>query len=161
MHVKIPYQCTTRQKLLSAILTGIVLLKTRAEMRCRPGVVENAQITELTHEGGRAVDCSTATETFFYPLSLMRHLYTCSRSTVTWDMDNETCWPLKYRNFWHVIFTRLPTIRCTQWKTTSAYWKGSTKTDNKARDTRANIDDPSCRPVNVGRQCWPVCDHAV
>jgi len=58
--------------MLSAVLTCVLTHKAAIiEMRCRPGVVENAQVVELTHEGRRAVDCCTATETFVYPLSLM------------------------------------------------------------------------------------------
>jgi len=38
--------------MLSAVLTCVLTDKAAiTEMRCRPGVVENAQVVELTHEG--------------------------------------------------------------------------------------------------------------
>jgi len=38
---------------------------------CAPGIVEDAEFTELLHEGGWAENCSTATKTVFNPLTLM------------------------------------------------------------------------------------------
>ena len=40
-----------------------------------PGVVENSEVIELTHERRRTKDRCAAVESFFYLLSLVRHLH--------------------------------------------------------------------------------------